>query len=53
MVMAGLGRVLAVGDSFEWEGWRFEVVNMGGSRVDKVLAALPDTQQAVPPRLGS
>jgi len=51
--MAGLGRVPAVGDSCEWEGWRFEVVNMDGSRVDKVLATLPDTQQAAPPRLGS
>jgi putative hemolysin len=49
MVIAGLGRVPAVGDSFEWEGWRFEVVNMDGSRVEKVLTTLPDTQQAAPP----
>jgi putative hemolysin len=26
----------------EWEGWRFEVVDLDGKRVDKVLAtALP------------
>jgi CBS domain containing-hemolysin-like protein len=48
MVMAGLRRVLAVGNSFEWEGWRFEAVDMDGSHVDKVLATLPDTQQAAP-----
>jgi len=41
MVMAGLGRVPAEGDSFEWEGWRFEVVDMDGNRVDKVLATPP------------
>ncbi len=53
MVMADLGRVPAVGDSFEWEGWRFEVVDMDRNRVDKVLATPPTTPQAAPPRLGS
>jgi putative hemolysin len=46
MVMAGLGRVPALGDSFEWEGWRFEVVDMDRNRVDKVLATPPDPPQA-------
>jgi putative hemolysin len=39
MVMARLGRVPAAGDRFEWEGFSFEVVDMDGHRVDKVLAA--------------
>src|SRR5829696_8899081 len=39
MVMARLGRVPAAGDRFEWEGFSFEVVDMDGNRVDKVLVA--------------
>jgi putative hemolysin len=38
-VMHRLGRVPAVGDAFEWEGHRFEVLDMDGRRVDKVLVA--------------
>jgi len=37
MVMDTLGRVPAAGDRFEWEGYSFEVVDMDGRRVDKVL----------------
>ena len=37
MVMAALGRVPAEGDRFAWEGFCFEVVDMDGLRVDKVL----------------
>ena len=39
MVMAHLGRVPAAGDRFEWEGFCFEVLDMDGNRVDKVLVA--------------
>ena len=39
MAMAALGRVPAEGDGFSWEGWRFEVADMDGNRVDKVLVA--------------
>jgi putative hemolysin len=28
----------ALGDSFAYRGWRFEVVDMDGPRIDKVLA---------------
>jgi putative hemolysin len=35
--MHRLGRVPAPGDAFEWQGHRFEVVDMDGNRVDKVL----------------
>ena len=37
LFMAQSGRIPAVGDKFEWQGLRFEVVDMDGHRVDKVL----------------
>jgi putative hemolysin len=38
-----LGRIPRVTDSVSWQGWRFEVVDMDGNRIDKVLAGrLPD-----------
>jgi len=36
-IMAFLGCVPSVSDHFEWGGYRFEVVDMDGRRVDKVL----------------
>jgi len=43
MVMLLLGQLPRTADSVEWEGWRFEVVDLDGKRVDKVLAArLPE-----------
>jgi putative hemolysin len=36
-VMARLGRVPKVADHFEWGGMRFEVMDMDGRRIDKVL----------------
>ena len=39
MVMEALGRVPEEGDRFELEGHSFEVVNMDGWRVDKVLVS--------------
>jgi len=39
MVMEALGRVPEEGDLFEWERHSFEVVDMDGRRVDKVLVA--------------
>lgn len=38
-VMQQIGRVPAPADHFEWGGMRFEVVDMDGNRVDKVLVA--------------
>ncbi|MFL6662997.1 MAG: hemolysin family protein [Rhizobacter sp.] len=38
MIMLLLGRLPRTADSVEWEGWRFEVVDLDGKRVDKVLA---------------
>jgi putative hemolysin len=41
MVMDNLGRVPASGDRFDWEGFTFEVLDMDGRRVDKVLITPP------------
>lgn len=35
-----VGRLPVTGDTFEWGGYRFEVVDMDGHRVDKVLLEL-------------
>jgi putative hemolysin len=37
LIMTHLGRIPKTADHFEWEGYRFEVVDMDGKRVDKVL----------------
>ena len=51
-VMQRLGRVPAAGDAFEWQGRRFEVVDMDGHRVDKVLIApAPDTPRSAACRM--
>ena len=39
MLMVLSGRLPQTGDAAVWEGWRFEVVDMDGKRIDKVLAA--------------
>ena len=39
MVMCLVGRVPHTGDVTEWEGWRLEVVDLDGNRIDKVLAS--------------
>ncbi len=38
MMMLLLGRLPQTTDHVEWEGWRFEIVDMDGKRIDKVLA---------------
>ena len=37
MIMLLLGRLPRTADTVDWEGWRFEVVDLDGKRVDKVL----------------
>jgi putative hemolysin len=39
MLMQLLGRMPAETDHVEWEKWRFEIVDMDGQRIDKVLAS--------------
>lgn len=36
-IMTYLGKVPKVGDSFDWHGLRFEIVDMDGNRLDRVL----------------
>ncbi len=39
MVMLLLGRIPRTGEYVDWANWRFEIVDMDGRRIDKVLAA--------------
>jgi putative hemolysin len=39
MVMLLLGRLPKTTDAVDWQGWRFEVVDLDGKRVDKVLVS--------------
>ena len=39
MIMLLLGRLPVTTDVVEWSGWRFEVVDLDGKRVDKVLVS--------------
>jgi putative hemolysin len=49
--MLSLGRVPQTADLFEWYGLRFEVIDMDGRRVDKVLVTtLPQKPLTVEPR---
>jgi putative hemolysin len=38
-LLSHFGRIPDVGDRIEAEGWRFEVIDLDGRRIDKVLAA--------------
>jgi putative hemolysin len=43
MMMWLIGKVPRTGDITEWQGWRLEVVDLDGNRIDKVMASrLPD-----------
>lgn len=37
-VLNELGHLPAVGESFDSQGWRFEIVDLDGRRIDKILA---------------
>ncbi|AXK71529.1 HlyC/CorC family transporter [Lysobacter sp. TY2-98] len=37
MVIAQFGRIPHAGEHFEWNGWRIEVIDLDGPRVDKLL----------------
>jgi putative hemolysin len=38
-VLARLARIPQIGDHFEWDGLRFEIVDMDGRRIDRILVA--------------
>jgi putative hemolysin len=48
-VMMNLGRVPQASDNFEWNGLRFEVMDMDGRRVDKVLVTSLPARAPSPP----
>lgn len=41
-ILHQLGAIPATGDSLEWEGFRFEIIDMDGNRIDKVLVTLSE-----------
>ena len=43
-VLARLGQIPQIGDHFLWGGLRFEIVDMDGRRIDRILAA-PDPER--------
>jgi len=50
-VMTSLGRVPQPTENFEWNGFRFEIMDMDGRRVDKVLVTtLPKAQTTPEPK---
>lgn len=45
MIMLLLGRLPNTSDRVDWDGWRFEVVDMDGKRIDKVMVApIPESE---------
>ena len=52
-VVTHLAHVPAEGESFEWQGWRFEIIDMDRHRVDKVLVAPSQLDTAIAPRLSA
>ncbi len=39
MVVAHFGRIPETGEYFTWEGWRIEVIDRDGARIDKLLVS--------------
>jgi len=39
MMMARFARIPQVGEHFDWKGFRFEVMDLDGARIDKILIA--------------
>jgi len=38
-VLSKMGRIPATGESFESDGMRFEIMDMDGNRIDKILVS--------------
>lgn len=52
LVMTHLGRIPIATDHFEWKDMRFEVMNMDGNRVDKILVKILKNKSINLGRLG-
>ena len=48
MLMLLLGRLPQTADHCDWEGWRLEIMDMDGTRIDKVLATSLDPNDNEP-----
>ena len=48
MLMLLMGRIPNAGETVAWAGWQFEVVDMDGKRIDKVLASQQDLASTAP-----
>jgi putative hemolysin len=48
MIMLLTGRLPSVADRVVWESWSFEIVDMDGRTIDKVLATVELTPEPVP-----
>jgi putative hemolysin len=46
LVLQHFGALPEVGDGFDFEGWHFEVVDLDGRRIDKILASRRDALSA-------
>ena len=44
MVVAHFGRIPQVGEHFDWRGLRFEVIDLDGARIDKLLVSRETTK---------
>jgi putative hemolysin len=44
-VLEELERIPQTGDTFEWHGFRFEIVDMDNNRIDKILVHKPQKQE--------
>ena len=45
MIILLLGRLPDLTDTVDWEGWRFEVIDLDGKRVDKVIACRTEASE--------
>jgi putative hemolysin len=45
-ILALLGRIPRTGEQIEWQGYTFEIVDMDGQRIDKVLLRPPHESRA-------
>jgi len=41
-VLHELERIPSTGDSFDWRGFNFEIIDMDGQRIDKLLVTIPE-----------
>jgi putative hemolysin len=48
MLMLLMGRIPQTSEQVDWQGWRFEVMDLDGKRIDKVLATHVAEAQAAP-----